>query len=591
MGSFMRLGCNTRFKRLTLSLICLSALAGSYPLSASANPVLIGIGELIGTILERRAAAYAAEEAADAAFTSRVSAAAIQDTEQAAASKALLVPESSALRTAGKVTWGALNVAAGVSTATDLIGELGDSDLHVSTTGTDLGNGKWQVDVNGTKEVVSFQPSEDNPVFTYGEVQSGSTTTGGGNNQPLTLKGTPFSSEMTSCVPAGDCITSPPSSISATSAIDNNSVLYTFDTDDGTGLYYGLVDNSLARLQDAFIFEAYRSLESNPQLQESTSTASGDNTGGKFTYVTSSYTVDISPSFTPVSGGKYPDVDGSPFSGLDEYLTAKVPYTLHHKKINSSYNPCSVQTIKDSSTGSVVSKNVCIAPTDADYTITDTTDSYDNGMVSLNFNYTGSAPSGTSTALKVVTAADLTTLLASDTLSPDVIADLVTELLSEATTQSGYSGFPFKDSDYITATEVSNALSQLNGKVTAASLFESAEDSDGKIAITTVNESSSTTNNDSSVDLGKDPNTASPDVSDTPTGAEIISPIQDSVSFISGFSLKSIAGTCPVAKFTVFDKDIVIDSQCTLFEENRDFIALISNLVWGILAVLIILGA
>lgn len=587
----MRLGSNSRFKGLVCYSLSAAILFSSFPRPAHANPVLIGIAEVFGSIIARRAALTAAEAAADAAFTARVANATFKGVEAAAAARKLIVPANSALRTAGKVTWGALNVAGGVMTATELLDAFHNDKLSVATDGVALGDGKYEVKVGGVTQTVDFQPSPDNPVILYGSttVVTPGTGTGTGTDtgtvpRVVTVENLPINKGVET-FPT-------PDNVFQTKALDNSKAAYKFDTDTVTGDLYYIEDARMESLQNAFITATARHYE-NYIWSDTVSHVAGDNTS--FDYVIESRTMDILDFTVSEQGSAYPEV-GSAIDNAITYYKATVPVVIHDKKIKSSYKPCEYVTVTETN-GSTSSKKMCTPPTENDYTITDSRESF-SSMLSLNFNYTGNAlkPSETTEPAKLVTATELADLLSDTQLDNWTVADMLTNLLSEAASKTGYEGVPFTDDDYITDTEVANALKSLNGTLTAASLMTSAEDKNGNIVIsnTTTNVGGDTSNEttiEAKVDLGEDPNIKSPELEETPTGKQILAPIQESMPFLNDFKITGRDAQCPVARFSVFDHDYVIDKHCDLIEQNRKLIELFVSILWAFVALRAVLKA
>ena len=586
----MRLGSHSRFKGLVCYSLSAAILFSSFPRPAHANPVLIGIAEIFGSVIARRAALTAAEAAAVAAFTARVANATYKGVEAAAAARKLIVPANSALRTAGKVTWGALNVAGGVMTATELLDAFHNDKLSVATDGVALGDGKYEVKVGGVTQTVDFQPSPDNPVILYGSTTAVIPGTGTGTDtgtvpRVVTVENLPINKGVeTFPTPEG---------VVQSKTVDNSRAAYTFSTTTVTGDQYYIEDARMESLQNAFITAAARHYENSVFYSDSVFTATGDN--GSFQYVQQSNSMDILDFVPRATGSLYPEVGGS-LDNAVTYYEADIPVVIHTKRLNSSYKVCQSVSVTETD-GTTSSKWMCTPPKESDYTVTDKRDSF-SSMVSLNFKYTGNAlkPAETTEPAKVVTATELADLLSDTQLDNWTVADMLTNLLSEAASKTGYEGVPFTDYDYITDTEVANALKSLNGTLTAASLMTSAEDKNGNIVIsnTTTNVGGDTSNEttiEAKVDLGEDPNIKSPELEETPTGKQILAPIQESMPFLNDFKITGRDAQCPVARFSVFDHDYVIDKHCDLIEQNRKLIELFVSILWAFVALRAVLKA
>lgn len=94
------------------------------------------------------------------------------------------------------------------------------------------------------------------------------------------------------------------------------------------------------------------------------------------------------------------------------------------------------------------------------------------------------------------------------------------------------------------------------------------------------------------IDFGQYPtDSAPPNIGDAPTGSSILAPIVGAMPGLKHFVVPSHDAQCPKPEFKLFDKDIVMDSHCTLMEGIRPQLFAIMAAVWALLAVLIILTA
>lgn len=153
----MCMGRYTRFKRVVVYCLCIMIAYGSFPRIAFANPLIIGLGEIFGSVIARRAAIYSAEKAADIAFTKQVAAATIKNVEKSALAKQLLVPKSNFLSRSGKATWAGLGTAGTAYSLYDLFDDVFGSSIKF-VNGEANNSGGYTVTVDGVQTNVPFTP-------------------------------------------------------------------------------------------------------------------------------------------------------------------------------------------------------------------------------------------------------------------------------------------------------------------------------------------------------------------------------------------------------------------------------------------------
>ncbi|ENJ2509594.1 hypothetical protein AB0700_004507, partial [Escherichia coli] len=61
--------------------------------------------------------------------------------------------------------------------------------------------------------------------------------------------------------------------------------------------------------------------------------------------------------------------------------------------------------------------------------------------------------------------------------------------------------------------------------------------------------------------------------------------------FTNEFNIGSRSASCPVVEFSVFNHQYRIDSHCPLIEQNRSAVETIFLIIWGFVALRIILSA
>ncbi len=226
--------------------------------------------------------------------------------------------------------------------------------------------------------------------------------------------------------------------------------------------------------------------------------------------------------------------------------------------------------------------------------------------VGLNYSYDGDYFNEKlkSSSVRVVSANELPHILKDKLIDNSVVANLINYLLHDAAAQKDYNGIKISDGDYITSSEVGEALRELgHNYLTASDLFSPIQNIESGLSFNeiTVNNQGGGNNGNGggnievNLDLGTDPNIKAPDLEKPPTGKEIAQPIIDGMSFISDFKISGKNASCPTVNTSFslmgFDFDLVIDSHCDLIERNRKLIELITSLVWAFLALRVVLDA
>ncbi|NDI84617.1 hypothetical protein [Undibacterium crateris] len=93
------------------------------------------------------------------------------------------------------------------------------------------------------------------------------------------------------------------------------------------------------------------------------------------------------------------------------------------------------------------------------------------------------------------------------------------------------------------------------------------------------------------VDMGADPGVADPSLEQTPDAASILSPLISLLPELRSFQTPGHSADCPKPTFTVFGKSFVMDSHCTIAEQNRAALGAIMLVVWLIVGLFILLSA
>ncbi|MEQ9891846.1 hypothetical protein [Pectobacterium aroidearum] len=81
-----------------------------------------------------------------------------------------------------------------------------------------------------------------------------------------------------------------------------------------------------------------------------------------------------------------------------------------------------------------------------------------------------------------------------------------------------------------------------------------------------------------------EPPAVQPTLDSPPDGKTLLAPLTGAFSEWGNFSIGSRSTQCPVAEFSVWDKNFFVDSHCGLIEENRELIKVFCLICWGFAA-------
>jgi hypothetical protein len=187
------------------------------------------------------------------------------------------------------------------------------------------------------------------------------------------------------------------------------------------------------------------------------------------------------------------------------------------------------------------------------------------------------------------------------------MALMVNQLWQQAAAQSDYAGLPYQMTQPVTSADV-QAWAQANPQAyptvsalmapvanpatgfapsTSTSSNTSVTAATSQVATGSINPASS----QQQVNLGADPSIGSPTLEVPPTGAEILGPLTSLFPDLKNYAVPAHAAECPKPVFNLFGKSTVMDSHCTLFEQNRALIYTIMVVVFSISVLFIILSA
>lgn len=200
-------------------------------------------------------------------------------------------------------------------------------------------------------------------------------------------------------------------------------------------------------------------------------------------------------------------------------------------------------------------------------------------------------------------------------LSPDVIAKLTNKIWQSSSSATGYTGIPYDPTNPVTAEEIQTIIDKNPElKPTIRDLLQSSpliNPTTGQPQAPTADwpiydpntgnldqpiDSTSYHNDDPTapvqkVDLGSDPMIGQPNLEQTPTIAQILDPLLNLFPNLKNYVVPNHTSICPTPSFDAMGHHYVMDTQCTIIEENRGFFDAIFLVFWSVLAVLIVLGA
>lgn len=194
-------------------------------------------------------------------------------------------------------------------------------------------------------------------------------------------------------------------------------------------------------------------------------------------------------------------------------------------------------------------------------------------------------------------------------LSDSALAKMADQAWKLAASAPGYKGLPYSVTSPITETDVAGWRVE-NPKavpVVADLLLPANSAATTEVVISpvanTATQPENPTNPDPNaiynvavvnaprVDLGGDPQVASPTLTDAPTAESAISPLTQLFPELKKFQVPQHASECPKPEFDAFDKHFVIDTHCNLAQQHSATIGSITLLMWVIIGILILLSA
>lgn len=172
------------------------------------------------------------------------------------------------------------------------------------------------------------------------------------------------------------------------------------------------------------------------------------------------------------------------------------------------------------------------------------------------------------------------------------LADVINALVADAVSAPDYEGLQVTQADYATAEDVKTALKTAGiTSPTQALWAEPWVDLDTTVQPGTGTTQPGTTTPETGTEVSyDDPKITEPTLETPPTGIQILSPIF-SMFDNNWFNMSSISASCPVWSFTVFEREITIDSHCSLLEKIRGIISALMLVLYGFCAWRIVMSA
>ncbi|MFJ5406985.1 hypothetical protein [Pectobacterium punjabense] len=198
-------------------------------------------------------------------------------------------------------------------------------------------------------------------------------------------------------------------------------------------------------------------------------------------------------------------------------------------------------------------------------------------IASCQENYSPSTDQYTVTSLPIQQAIDGISQAELDTqLSPEVTAEIANKIWQSASPQT------YPASDPITAADVSAASSS---KPTVGDFIQPDATFTGELPAESVPSSGNNTV------IGTDPKISPPELSNIPTGRDILAPVFSLMPFLQNYDIPVKTAQCPTYSFEWNNRAFTVDAHCILLEKFRTLIQLFASILWSLAALRIILSA
>lgn len=189
-------------------------------------------------------------------------------------------------------------------------------------------------------------------------------------------------------------------------------------------------------------------------------------------------------------------------------------------------------------------------------------------------------------------------------LNPSIIASIADKAWRDAASQPGYSGLPYVATDPVTTAEVDAWLQAhpqswptVQDFVAPQPAANSPWKLPGNPTATTQDPTQATTPSTNPgqaspvQNLGPDPGIGAPILEPTPTARQILQPLFDLLPDFRSFVVPSHQAVCPKPSFSLFGQTIVMESHCTIAEDQRAALYAVMAAVWVLAGAIIVLKA
>jgi hypothetical protein len=283
-------------------------------------------------------------------------------------------------------------------------------------------------------------------------------------------------------------------------------------------------------------------------------------------------------------------------------LLPPLTFGSSYRDVGYSCTPSKISSNTIFNDGSSVPEYVknCPIGTAASYTTNNGALSWTQCIVYSTTN--ASSSSGTSTDA----ASSLTSSQKSTPVDYSTMALMINQLWKQAATTTGYAGIPYSATQPITSADV-QAWAQANPAAypTVEALTTPVANASTDLKPSTsiqpstavspaISPTATTATNPSTqpvINLGSDPNIGPPSLETPPTAPQILAPILGLFPSLKNFAVPAHSGECPKPSFDAFDKHFVMESHCSMFEQNRSALSGFMLLAFSLVAIFIVLSA